>query len=65
MPKVIEQIVRLTIDGDETKFEIVGELIRCKDCAWHDDPGCAIKIIDASDRPEDTDFCSFRERRDK
>lgn len=40
MKKIIEQIVRLTIDGDETKTEVVGELVRCKDCKWHDDDFC-------------------------
>lgn len=29
---VIEQIVRLTVNGDETRAEVVGELIRCRDC---------------------------------
>lgn len=32
MAKVIEQIVRLEINGDETKAEVVGEIVRCKDC---------------------------------
>lgn len=28
----IEQIVRITVDGDETKAEMVGTLTRCADC---------------------------------
>lgn len=34
MKKIIEQIVRLTVDGDETKAEVVGEIVRCKDCRF-------------------------------
>lgn len=38
MSEVREQIVRLTTDGDETKAEVVGEIVRCKDCKlWHYD----------------------------
>lgn len=33
---VIEQIVRIVTDGDETKAEVVGELIRCRDCKWYE-----------------------------
>ena len=29
---IVEQIVRITADGNETKAEVVGELVRCKDC---------------------------------
>lgn len=32
MAKVIEHIVRITTDGEETKAEVVGEIVRCKDC---------------------------------
>ena len=39
------------------------EVVRCKDCKWYGEPGCAIQIIDDSDRPKETDFCSFAERR--
>lgn len=38
-------------------------VVRCKDCKWKDDYGCAIKIVDESDKPKDNDFCSFGERR--
>lgn len=37
------------------------EIVRCKDCKWRDDPGCAIRIVDESDRPEDDDYCSWGE----
>lgn len=29
-----EQIVRLTITDNETKAEVVGEVVRCKDCIY-------------------------------
>lgn len=58
MPKVIEQIVRLTIDGDETKSEIVGELIRCKDCKWYDGV-CCLDPYEGNPLPEA--YCSAAE----
>lgn len=39
------------------------EIIRCKDCKWLGEIGCAINIADDSDRPKETDFCSYAERR--
>lgn len=38
-------------------------VVRCKDCKWRDEPGCAIRIVDESDRPEDDDYCPFGERK--
>ena len=38
------------------------DLVRCKDCKWYNHLGCAIRIIDDSDKPDDNDFCSFGER---
>lgn len=32
-----EQIVRLTITDNETKAEVVGEVVRCKGCKYHED----------------------------
>lgn len=63
--RIIEQIVRLTVDGDETRAEVVGELTRCRDCKWFNDFGCAIHIVDDSDKPKDNDFCSFGERKER
>ena len=40
------------------------EIIRCKDCKWFGEIGCAIEIVDDSDRPNENDFCSFAERKD-
>ena len=39
------------------------ELIRCKDCKWFGDFGCAIRIVDDTDKPTENDYCSFAERR--
>lgn len=40
------------------------EVVRCKDCKWYHEIGCAIKIVDESDEPKDNDYCSFGERTD-
>jgi len=39
-------------------------IVRCKDCKWWGDYGCAIRIVDESDKPKENDFCSFGERKD-
>ena len=39
------------------------EVVRCKDCKWFNKPGCAIYIVDDSDKPKEDDFCSYGERR--
>lgn len=41
----------------------VVEVVRCKDCKWFNQIGCAICIVDDSDKPTENDFCSFGERR--
>lgn len=38
------------------------DVVRCKDCKWYHEIGCAIKIVDESDEPKDNDYCSFGER---
>lgn len=37
-------------------------VIRCKDCKWFGKAGCAIHIVDDSDKPSENDYCSFAER---
>lgn len=37
-------------------------IVRCKDCKWRGHIGCAVQIVDESDRPNDEDFCSYGER---
>lgn len=39
------------------------EIIRCKDCKWFGDFGCAIRIVDDTDKPTENDYCSFAERK--
>ena len=36
MPKTVEQIVRITTDGEETRAEVIGEIVRCKYCKHKD-----------------------------
>ena len=35
MTNIVEQIVRIVTDGEETRAEVIGKLIRCKDCALY------------------------------
>lgn len=39
-------------------------VVRCKDCKWRGTRGCAVMIVDESDKPKDDDFCSWGERRE-
>lgn len=38
-------------------------VVRCKDCKWFGLAGCAIQIVDDTDKPSEDDFCSFGERK--
>lgn len=40
------------------------EVVRCKDCKWFGKLGCAIEIVDDSDKPKEDDYCSFAERKE-
>lgn len=42
----------------------VVEVVRCKDCKWFNRFGCAIEMVDFTDRPTENDYCSFGERED-
>ena len=42
---------------------MIQKLIQCKDCKWFGKIGCAINIVDDSDKPNEDDFCSFAERK--
>ena len=44
--------------------ENIIEVIRCKDCKWFNRLGCAVRIVDDSDKPTENDFCSFAERKE-
>lgn len=39
------------------------KIVSCKDCKWFNSVGCAIYIVDESDKPKENDFCSFGERK--
>ena len=53
-----KRIAEIKQDGD---FVVV---TRCKDCKWFGKIGCAIKIVDESDKPKENDFCSFAEQKE-
>ena len=36
-------------------------VVLCKNCKWFGTFGCAISIVDDSDKPSENDFCSFAE----
>ena len=61
--------MRNTIPLDSAIFNIKKvpsaqpEIVRCKGCKWFGNIGCAIEVVDDSDRPTENDFCSFAERR--
>lgn len=59
--KAIQEIYDKARDGERISAE--PKIIRCKDCKWFNDFGCAIRIIDDTDKPKETDFCSHAERR--
>lgn len=45
--------------------EVVGELVRCKDCRHYGSDGGALMVCDVSDMVvDDTDYCSYGERRE-
>lgn len=39
------------------------DIVRCKECKWRNNIGCALMIVDDSDKPKDDDFCSWGERK--
>lgn len=63
---ITKRISERLIQFLEENYEIVPKkpVLRCKDCKWFNDIGCAIWIVGESDKPREDDFCSFGERRD-
>ena len=64
------QITRLEyklIDNVIFEFPTIDAVpvIRCKDCKWFGKSGCAILIVDESDKPKEDDFCSWAERKEE
>lgn len=41
------------------------QVVRCKDCKWYDNIGCALIIVDEEDRPKPDDYCSYGERKEE
>ena len=58
-----EEIIEECLKKIKEEMDVV-EVVRCKDCKWFNDYGCAIRIVDESDKPKEMDFCSFGERRE-
>lgn len=67
--------VTVTVDIPQEEFQAVLQkhletmpdyrlVVFCKDCKWFGDPGCAIKIVDDTDKPTEDDYCSFGERKE-
>lgn len=65
MAVITEQIVRLTVNGDETRAEVVGNLTRCKDCIHYRDlfPYNTCDVFDEM-ATDAEDFCSYGERKE-
>lgn len=68
---ITEQIVRIETDGDETRAEVVGEIVRCKDCKYYLYSSEICGIIDTRlhfyethKRWYDDSFCSWGERKE-
>lgn len=64
MASIVEQIVRLTVDGEETKAEVIGELVRCKDCKWFNDYEVACDLLTGLVSSNSDDYCSKGERKE-
>lgn len=59
----IERVINHYVQITEKNLGHTEDIVRCKDCKWFGDFGCAIRIADDSDKPTENDFCSFAERR--
>ena len=65
--ELTKEISERLIQVLKANYEIIPKkpvLVRCKDCKWFNDLGCALRINDESDKPKGDDFCSFGERRE-
>ena len=52
-------------DKDEIVKYTGDEVVRCKDCKYFGEIGCAIEIVDDTDKPTENDYCSFGEKKDE
>ena len=62
LPKNWADIIVERLKKDES---ICIPVIRCKNCKWFGEIGCAINIVDESDKPKENDFCSFAELKEE
>ena len=62
--ELTKEISDRVIRALEANYEIIPKkpVVWCKDCKWFNDSGCAIRIVDESDKPREDDYCSFGER---
>ena len=63
-PEEKEMIYKSQIVAKVIKELDLVEVVRCKDCKWRGEPGCAVSIVDESDMPNDDDFCAWGERKE-
>ena len=59
--KLPDNWVDIVVEKLKKDESICAPVIRCKNCKWFGEIGCAIKIVDESDKPTENDFCSFAE----
>ena len=63
--RTIEQIVRLTVDGNETRAEVIGEIVRCRDCKHRDEYECNHIMLGGTKCGVTDDwFCADGERKE-
>lgn len=55
-----EYIVRETGYPGELKLEVVGELVRCKDCTYWDIPGYCVDFM----TQDENGFCKWGKRKE-
>jgi len=63
MKLTVPIVVKMDMDEiiERLKKEDFVPVVRCKNCKWFNEIGCAIRILDESDKPKENDFCSFGE----
>lgn len=62
-PLTVFKQIGLVKEAFEMAKASLMQVVQCKDCEWFNSVGCAIYIVDESDKPKENDFCSFGKRR--
>lgn len=65
MANIIEQIVRIVTDGEETRAEVIGEIVRCAECKWWRDSDHTCRMLGGASPRLAKDFCSQGERKER